>query len=102
LWLVFGVDSAAREMKLCAVVGHTEHDGAYFAEVFPEPTGFSIGIDIALRDEIQFIVRFSLSLLMAFDMLNGRWVLDLELFACDFYFVDNVPVWCERERGGGI
>ena len=52
-------------MKLCAVVGHTEHDGAYFSEFFLEPAGFSIGIDIALRDEIQFIVRFSLSLLMA-------------------------------------
>jgi hypothetical protein len=27
-----------------------------------------------------------------------RWVLDLELLACDFYFVDNVPV--EREGAG--
>ena len=47
--------SAAQEMKLCAVVGHTEHDGAYFAEVFLELAGFSVGIDIELRDEIQFI-----------------------------------------------
>ena len=38
---------------------------------------------------------------MAFDVLNGRRVLDLELFACNFYFVDNVPVWCDREGGAG-
>ena len=88
-------------MKLCAVVGHTVHDGAYFAEVFLELAGFSVGIDTELRCEIQFVVRF-FSVLMAFDVLNGRWVLDLELFAYDFYFVDNVPVWCEREGGGGI
>ena len=71
MWLVFGVASAAREMKLCAVFGHTVHDGAYFAEVFLELAGFSVGIDIELRDEIQFTVRFP-PVLMAFDVLNGR------------------------------
>ena len=40
--------------------------------------------------------------LMAFNVLDGRWVLNLELFACDFYFIDDAPVWCEREGGGGI
>jgi hypothetical protein len=36
------------------------------------------------------------SVLMAFNvLLDVRWVLNLELFACDLYFIDDVPVWCE-------
>ena len=45
-------------MKLCSVVWHTEHDMVYIAEVFLELVGFSVGINIELRDEIQFTVRF--------------------------------------------
>jgi hypothetical protein len=43
------------------------------------------------------------SILMAFNVLDGRWVLNMELFpSCEFYFVDDVPVWCEREGGDRI
>jgi hypothetical protein len=100
--LVFGVESASREMQLGAVVGHTVHNGAYCTEIFLELASCAaISIDIELRDEIQFMIPF-FSVLMAFNMLDGRWVSNLELFACEFYFVDNVPVWCEREGGGWI
>ena len=37
---------------------------------------------------------------MAFNVLNGKWVLDLELCVCNFYFIDNVLVWCYSEREG--
>ena len=88
-------------MQLGAVVGHTVHDGAYCAEIFLELASCAISVDIELGDEIQFMILF-FSVLMAFNVLDGRWVLNLELFACEFYFVDDVPVWCEREGGGGI
>ena len=50
---MFGFDSVAWEMKVCAIVGHVEHDGAHFAEVFLELAGCSVGIDIELRDDIK-------------------------------------------------
>ena len=52
-----------------------------------------------MRDKIQFMILL-FSVLMAFNVLDGRWVLNLELFGCNLYFVDDVSVWCEREGGG--
>jgi hypothetical protein len=79
--LVFGVESAMREMKLGAVVGHTTVlNGAYCAKIFLEFSSRAISVDIELRYEIQFMILL-FSVLMAFDVLDGRWVLNLELFA---------------------
>ena len=50
---MYRVESAAWEMKVCAIVGHVEHDGVYFVEVFLELAGCSVGIDIGLRDDIK-------------------------------------------------
>ena len=85
-------------MQLGAVVGHSVHDGAYCAEIFLELASCAISVDIELGDEIQVIIIF-FSVLMAFNMLNVWWVLDLELFASDFYFIDNVPIWCKGKGG---
>jgi hypothetical protein len=88
-------------MQLSAVVGHSVHDGAYCAEIFLELASSAISVDIELGDEIQVIIIF-FSVLMAFNLLNVWWVLDLELFAGDFYFIDNVPIWCKGKGGGWI
>jgi len=88
-------------MQLGAVVGHSVHDGAYCAEIFLELASSAISVDIELGDEIQVIIIF-FPVLMAFNVLDCRWVLDLELFASDFYFIDNVPIWCKGKGGGWI
>ena len=88
-------------MQLGAVVGHTVHDGAYCAEIFLELASCAISVDIELGDEIQVIIIF-FSVLMALNVLDCQWMLDLELFTCDFYFIDNVPIWCKRKGGGWI
>ena len=45
-YLISGVDSAVREMKLGAVVGHMVHDGVYCAEIVLELAGCTISIDM--------------------------------------------------------